>query len=174
MERKGFQLESFWTRYSGGLAVAVVVLVSVVGYLLDGLLALQGVPRGYMLIATNTITGIIAGGLFFQVAKHERTQRAMMREKMQTVAELNHHIRNALEIIKLCGAQSESTIDAKQLQLIKESADRIEWALREFLPSYPAKRNALLRHPPVGYAVPSSPVREIGAFTERRHEPRLH
>src|SRR5262245_49702569 len=128
MERKGFQLDSFWTRHSGGLAIAVVVLVSVVGYLLDRLLVLEVVPRGYMLIATNTITGIVAGGLFFQAARYERAQRAIMRERMQTIAELNHHIRNALQIIKLCGAQSEATVDPKPLQLIKESADRIEWA----------------------------------------------
>jgi hypothetical protein len=174
MERKGFQLDSFWTRHSAGLAVAVVVLVSGVGYLLDRLLVLQGVPRGYMLVATNTITGIIAGGLFFQAAKHEKQQRAMIREKMQTVAELNHHIRNALQVIKLCGAHSDSMVDARQLQLVKESADRIEWALREILPKYPANQTAVPRHPPVGYAAVSSPIQELGAFAERRHAPRLH
>jgi len=54
---------------------------------------------------------------------------------MKTIAELNHHIRNALQVIKFLGGQ-RSGLDAVQLQLINDSADRIEWALREVLPRY--------------------------------------
>jgi hypothetical protein len=56
---------------------------------------------------------------------------------MKTIAELNHHIRNALQVIKFLGGQKRAGLDAMQLQLINDSADRIEWALREVLPRYP-------------------------------------
>jgi hypothetical protein len=56
---------------------------------------------------------------------------------MHTIAELNHHIRNALQVIKFLGGQQRSGLDAMQLQLINDSVDRIEWALREVLPRYP-------------------------------------
>jgi uncharacterized membrane protein (DUF485 family) len=174
MEPKRAQIESLWTRRSRSLALCLVIVVALVDYLLDRVLAYAGVSRGYLMVLGSTLIGIVAGGLFLYVAKHEKAHRDEMRERMRTVAELNHHIRNALQVIKLCGAQHESSLDGRQLQLIKESADRIEWALREVLPKYPASENAVGRHPPVGYAVGSSPVHEIGAFSERRHEPRLH
>jgi hypothetical protein len=33
--------------------------------------------------------------------------------------------------------QNSSSLDAVQLQLVNDSVDRIEWALREVLPRYP-------------------------------------
>lgn len=123
----------------------------------------------------SLLIGMVAGGLFLYVARHEKAHRDQMRERMRTVADLNHHIRNALQVIKLCGIQPEASLDGRQLQLIKESADRIEWALREVLPKYPAEAPAVMRQPPVGYASASTPVREIGPpFAERRQATRLH
>jgi hypothetical protein len=50
---------------------------------------------------------------------------------MQVIAEMNHHIRNALAPIAL----SVGTIENQQLiRAISEGVDRIDWALREILP----------------------------------------
>lgn len=89
-----------------------------------------------MLIISNSITGLFAGGLFYQIAREERANRELLRARMKTIAELNHHIRNALQVIKFWGAQQRSSLDAMQLQLINDSVERIEWALREVLPRY--------------------------------------
>ena len=88
-----------------------------------------------MMIFSNGLTGLFAGGLFFQMAREAKASRALVEERMKTIAELNHHIRNALQVIKFLGGQ-RSGVDAAQLQLINDSADRIEWALREVLPRY--------------------------------------
>lgn len=125
------------------------------------------------MVLGSLVIGMVAGGLFLYVARHEKAQRDEIRERMRTVADLNHHIRNALQVIKLCGTQPESSLDGRQLQLIKESADRIEWALCEVLPKYPASENAVVKQPPVGYAIASAPVREIRPFIERRDATRL-
>ena len=90
-----------------------------------------------MMVFSNTLTGLIAGWLFYSFAQHERHRHELVRERMHTIAELNHHIRNALQVIKYWGG-SQSHVDSMQLQLINESVDRIEWALREVLPRYPA------------------------------------
>jgi hypothetical protein len=134
-------------------------------YMLDSLLAHQGVSRGYMLIVASAITGVVAGGLFFQMAKHERAHRELVRERVETIAELNHHIRNALQVIKLCGAQPDLASDVRPLQLIKESADRIEWALREVLPKYPIDEDNVTHRPQTGYGVATS-ASGIGAFAD--------
>jgi hypothetical protein len=146
--------------------LAVAVLVSSVGYGLDRLLALEGFSRAYMLGLSNVLTGVVAGCVFLYVARHEKAHRDLVRQRVQTIAELNHHIRNALHVIKLCGSQPESIRGDKPLQLIQESADRIEWALREVLPKYPALETRSVRQPPVGYAAVAA--RPLGVFAERR------
>ncbi len=97
----------------------------------------EGLPRLDTLIFSNGLTGLFAGGLFFQMAREEKASRELVAERMKTIAELNHHIRNALQVIKFLGGQKRTGLDAVQLQLINDSADRIEWALREVLPRYP-------------------------------------
>lgn len=139
MQREKAQLESLWTKHSGWTAVIVALVVSALGYSLDGLLVLGGVPHLFMLLLTNTLTGIVAGGLFFQMARHEKEHRQMMRTRMATIAEMNHHIRNALQVIKILIAGPQGVAHASgQVKLINESVERVEWALREVLPKYPA------------------------------------
>ncbi len=135
MENGNVRFDSLWTRHSWLVAFAVVLLVSVLGFLLDLALVKEGFPRLLMMIFSNTLTGLVAGWLFTSFAAHERNRRELMRERMQTVAELNHHIRNALQVIKYWGGRQPG-LDSMQLQLINESVDRIEWALREVLPKY--------------------------------------
>ena len=124
-----------WSRRSGLLSLAVVVVVSALGIVLDRLLLKEGLPRLDMLIFSNGLTGLFAGGLFYQMAREAKASRALVEERMKIIAELNHHIRNALQVIKFLGGQ-RSGLDAVQLQLINDSVDRIEWALRELLPRY--------------------------------------
>jgi hypothetical protein len=130
-------VESLWFRRSGLLTLLVVVIVSAIGIILDRLLLKEGLPRLDMLIFSNGLTGLFAGGLFFQMAREEKASRELVAERMKTIAELNHHIRNALQVIKFLGAQNRSGLDEMQLQLINDSVNRIEWALREVLPRYP-------------------------------------
>ena len=129
--------ESLWSRRSGLLTLLVVVVVSLIGIVLDRLLLKEGLPRLEMLIFSNGLTGLFAGGMFFQMAREAKASRELVAERMKTIAELNHHIRNALQVIKFLGGQKRTGLDAVQLQLINDSADRIEWALRELLPRYP-------------------------------------
>jgi hypothetical protein len=137
-----FARESVWSRRSGWLALVVVVVVSAIGVLLDRLLMREGLPRFGMLIVSNSLTGLFAGGLFYQLAREERAHRELVRARMKTIAELNHHIRNALQVIRFWGAQQRPALDAMQLQLINDSVDRIEWALREVLPRYDVEGRA--------------------------------
>jgi len=130
-------VESLWSRRSGLVSLLVVVIVSLIGILLDWLLVKEGLPRLDMLIFSNGLTGLFAGGLFWQMAREAKASRDLVAERMKTIAELNHHIRNALQVIKFLGVQNSSSLDAVQLQLVNDSVDRIEWALREVLPRYP-------------------------------------
>jgi hypothetical protein len=130
-------VESLWSRHSGLVSLLVAVIVSLIGIVLDRLLLKEGITRLDMLIFSNGLTGLFAGILFWQMAREAKASRDLIAERMKTIAELNHHIRNALQVIKFLGGQKRTGLDAVQLQLINDSVDRIEWALLEVLPRYP-------------------------------------
>jgi len=116
------------------LCVCVVVLVWMVGFGFDRLLARDGVTRTDVLLTSNALTGVVAGFLFYSLANNERLRRKLVRERLRTIAEMNHHIRNALQVITYAtAADTEESVD-----LIRDSVERIEWALREVLPGHVA------------------------------------
>jgi hypothetical protein len=59
-----------------------------------------------------------------------RTRRSRLRElhRLESIALLNHHIRNALQAILCCSQTSESG------EVIRNSVNRIDWVLSEVLP----------------------------------------
>jgi hypothetical protein len=62
---------------------------------------------------------------------YERTRSKHLREKLKTIELMNHHVRNALQLI------SDSVYlhgHARQISGIRDAIKRIEWALREILP----------------------------------------
>jgi signal transduction histidine kinase len=73
------------------------------------------------------VVALLTAGLIHQA--NQRREAALLR--MQVIAEMNHHIRNALAAISL----STDTIQNQQsIRVISQSVDRITWALREVLP----------------------------------------
>lgn len=113
------------------VSVVVVVLVSLIGYALDRYLVRDGINRFQILMVSNALTGIVAGLLFYTLAFNERMRRAQIHHRLNTIAEMNHHIRNALQVITYATATGK---DSESMELIQSSVDRIEWALREVLP----------------------------------------
>jgi signal transduction histidine kinase len=73
------------------------------------------------------VVALLTAGLIHQA--NLRREAALLR--MQVIAEMNHHIRNALAAISL---SADIIQNQQSIQVISESVDRIEWALREVLP----------------------------------------
>jgi len=115
------------------LCLAVVLLVWMVGFSFDRLLARDGATRTEILLTSNALTGIVAGFLFYSLTFNERLRRDLIRERLRTIAEMNHHIRNALQVITYATVAGK---DDESVELIRSSVERIEWALREVLPGH--------------------------------------
>ena len=115
------------------LCICVVVLVWAVGFGFDRLLAKDGVTRTDILLTSNALTGIVAGFLFYTLGNNERERRKLIDQRLRTIAEMNHHIRNALQVITYAAATDNH---AASMELIQSSVERIEWALREVLPGH--------------------------------------
>lgn len=118
------------------MSLLVVVIVGAIGFGFDSLLGNEGVPRRDLLLLSNALTGLVAGLLYYRLGRVERERRAAMQQRLHTIAEMNHHIRNSLQVITYATSQDR----ADSVELIRTSVERIEWALREVLPGYlPAK-----------------------------------
>ena len=83
-----------------------------------------GVPA----LVDDLLVGIAAGAMVFA---YERHQHKLVLARMRVIAEMNHHVRNALQPIIYSPFLKEQ---AEQIRIIQEGTRRIEWALREVLP----------------------------------------
>lgn len=111
----------------------VVLVVGALGLGFDWLLVKEGVRRLDVMALSNGLTGLAVGLLYLQLSRVERERRAQVQQQLRTIAEMNHHIRNALQVIAYASAATDKT---QQVELISQSVERIEWALREVLPGH--------------------------------------
>jgi hypothetical protein len=95
--------------------------------LTDQLSAYYGLAESQRIL-DDSCGGIIAGLLIYRL---ERNRAKYLNEKLKTIELMNHHVRNALQVI-VDSAYLHG--HAQQLDEIQMSVKRIDWALREILP----------------------------------------
>ncbi len=66
------------------------------------------------------------------VLLYERHRQRYLEARLKVIAEMNHHVRNALQVLSYTTLRQE---DEKVRNMMRESVTRIDWALREVLPS---------------------------------------
>jgi|SRR5208282_4412977 len=106
---------------------AVGLSVFSLGSVLAAWLNLHNV-HGWLAFTDNILTGIAAG---LMVLLYERWRQRDVEKKLRTIRLMNHHVRNALQIIS---AASYSLNSTEQPSTVQDAVRRIEWALREVLP----------------------------------------
>ncbi len=122
--------------------LAVGGIAGSIGLALDILLLRRGMPRLGILLLSNLITGALAGTLLLHLKICQLEKRRIMQDRLSTIADMNHHIRNALAVVAYYGTEGAND---GQAQLVSQAVKRIEWALREVLPRGWNIRNG---HPP--------------------------
>lgn len=113
------------------IAIAVALLIFSVGEWLDWLVLDKVLPFRTM-VAADGVVAALAGLLLFKVLADARRRHREMLRHMETIAEMNHHIRNALQVIAYHNVSHPSSGQA--VDQVGEAVERIEWALREVLP----------------------------------------
>lgn len=83
--------------------------------------------HGFLAFVDNFVAGLAAG---LMVLFYERWRQREVDKKLRTIRLMNHHVRNALQII----AASCSVDGTEQPMRCQDAVRRIEWALREVLP----------------------------------------
>jgi hypothetical protein len=112
-------------------ALGTFVAITLIGILMDRLLLTEGVPRFDLLLISNALVGGAAAALVVVVAVRGKRHAAFVSSRMRVIAEMNHHIRNALQVIQYTSLTSHSETEMKAM---RQAVQRITWALREVLP----------------------------------------
>ena len=116
---------------SKAAVILIAIVVAFAGLAFDGLLLHEGVPRYDLLAISNLLTGIVAGGFFWQALRRERENREFVQERLRIISDMNHHIRNALQVISFHSYRDQ---DEKTVEVLQQAVNRIEWSLNEVLP----------------------------------------
>ena len=109
------------------LAISVGILVAATGFALDWY-EIQGKRD---ILWSDLFTGIVACVLSYLALWYQRRNRRLYLARLRMIAEMNHHIRNAITPLLY---SSHLTKHRELLQLTEAAAARIDWVLREVLP----------------------------------------
>jgi len=121
--------------FRAAIAIGVAVIFAIIEQVFDVHLSRLGLSHADIL-ADDVVGATLLGATAFlwvtAVDEHHRRVRA--EERHELTAEMNHHIRNALTVIKYA-AHSEDC--AERVQMTDEAVERINATMRELLPSMP-------------------------------------
>jgi hypothetical protein len=108
-----------------GLAVAGVIYLS--GGVLDWFVTRQYIPRISLMLAGAAVA-LAVGLLVFQALTDIQERYQAMLDRLRRIAELNHHIRNALQVISYNNVPDRGE---RAIQQVNTEILRIELVLRE-------------------------------------------
>ena len=106
-------------------------LAGAVSAAFDALLLRHGVPSLEVLLVSNAVTAAAGGTLLLQIKIRQHEKRQVLEDRLRKIADMNHHVRNALTVVAFYGTRGGNTASAER---VSEAVKRIEWTLREVLP----------------------------------------
>jgi predicted metalloprotease len=131
-------------------AVATVVLCGTVAgaleYITHLAVAHMRPPLKFHAGVDAVVIAILTMTLVSVVITAARARRRQVLAEMRTVAELNHHVRNALQVIR----DSHFLPEDRQAQAVMDSVERIDQTLKRLFPptttQYNEKKSELLQN----------------------------
>ncbi len=80
---------------------------------------------------SDSLLGIVAFVLLYRIFCLGQQRRRQVLERLESIDEMNHHVRNALQVISF---NARASSNEAQLTEIKEAVQRISWTLKVVLP----------------------------------------
>jgi hypothetical protein len=111
-----------------GAALAIGVAVFALGVVADWVLFASGYTMMDVIWVSDAMAGCLAGLFALKLMHEAQLRRELIAEQSEVIAETNHHIRNALEIIQF---SAQSTGNEQVKAQVSSAVDRIHWVLRE-------------------------------------------
>src|SRR6266581_1668834 len=82
----------------------IFLLVTACGYGFDRMLNRDGVNRNLITGSSNLLTGLVVAGLFLELTHNVQNRRRLVQARLEVIADMNHHIRNALQVLSYATA----------------------------------------------------------------------
>jgi hypothetical protein len=119
--------------FSSFMACAIGALSGLAEHAIDAVLAARGL-MSLNTIVDDSVAAILVATVVLCLSLYidERNQRQRTRQRLIAEAEMNHHLRNALAVLKL-SPEIEDAVARRRA--IESGIARIEFTLKEILPS---------------------------------------
>ena len=114
-------------------SIITLFCVTVAGLIADQFLRREGISRRDLLFLSDVLVGLVAASLVFVLSIYQRHKARIIADRLRVIAEMNHHIRNALQVI----AYHAWTRSEQEIASMNQAVSRITWALQEILPQLP-------------------------------------
>jgi hypothetical protein len=118
-------------------SAAITLVAAFVGFIVFGTAAMwewiasrEGWPLLPMALVSDVIAGTLAAVFIFVVLRNVRERRLVTLRRLTAIRQMNHEIRNALELIQL---SAYTTQHQQAIATIANAVDRIQWTLREIV-----------------------------------------
>jgi hypothetical protein len=128
--RKTLRMEPNSRHFIAAAALGVGIVSFLATELMHYLLVRDIGPHPERLLA-EALSAFVVSGLVAKLVHISGERHRLVVARMQVIAEMNHHIRNALSPVAL---SLDATDNQALNRIIVEAVDRIDWALREILP----------------------------------------
>ena len=112
-------------------AVAAGVAAGIIEYLIHTTVTKLALPGQFVAVLDSTIAAIIAAICVYVVLAAARARRIALLQHLRNVAELNHEVRNALQMI----VYSKYLAPQEQAEAVLKSVNRIERTLKHLFPA---------------------------------------
>jgi hypothetical protein len=123
---------TIWQEWGGAVLLAAfsAVLIFLVSLGADILMLRDHQPARLTVEISDAISAVVIGLLSYKLFRLQQQRRENVRHRVEVIADMNHHVRNALQVISLTTHGSST----EEIRTIRDSVNRIQWALRELLP----------------------------------------
>jgi hypothetical protein len=122
----------FWRTATGAAVTAVIfgIMVFLVSSVADILMFYEHEPGRLAIELSDLISALVIGLLAYRLIRLQQQSREHLRQRLEIISDMNHHVRNALQVISLTAHVGNH----EEITAIREGVNRIQWALRELLP----------------------------------------
>lgn len=142
------------TRAAAALcAVAAGAAIFCTAFFIERYFHEQGNDPLPMIAASDALAALLGTLLMLRIFFNIIERRRTIVQRLTAIAEINHHIRNALDLIQL---SAQTTADKRAITIIQEGVERIEWTLREVLSPAGPLREGRSKNDPTQLSSPDS------------------
>lgn len=99
-------------------------LAGAINLMLEAVLLRHGVPSLGVLLVSNLITGVAGGTLILHLKIVQQERRQVVEDRLRKLADMNHHVRNALAMVAFYGTRGAA------VWIVKDEVGRSLWKRR--------------------------------------------